>query len=125
MPINSYNNTTACYKNQIAIVGNQLSSLYFYDVDTDFYFVNKDLSLSYKIVSEYNNVLFVLTPTQLLVLDNEIWNTFPQQVGGIFSSNYSYHVYNNGFIYIAVPECTVLRLNVTTKEVEVVTTSLE
>jgi hypothetical protein len=123
LPVSSYNNTSAVFDDKIAIVGQHLSSLYMYDLGTDSYHPRLDLDGPYKIVLSHNGVLYVLLSNSIQVLENEVWNAYPQPLGAIFTLVYSYPVVRNNYIYFIIPAQTVLRLNMDTKVLEKVSTS--
>ena len=114
LPVPSYNNSGVPWGKAIALVGQHLSSVYHYDIEEDNYTVDHALPGTYKIITAYNGIIFVITASEIHVFENGEWKIFPQ-TAGLYSCTYSYHVLKDNYIYMITPPQEILRLDINTK----------
>ena len=122
LPLASYNNSGTIYGKKIAIVGQHLGNLYFYDIDNDNYIVDRELLASYKIITAHNEVIFIIFENGILVLEDGKWSNYPQDQCRA-ACMYSYQVFRDNYIYFVVPPQVVIRLDIRSKVIEQVATN--
>lgn len=123
LPAASYNNTGIVKQDKFAIVGQHLSNLYYYDHSTDHYDISIGIEGLYKIITIWEEIIFIITVSHIKVLEGNEWKEYPHSTGAS-SYSYSYHVTRGNFIYMVTPPQDILRLNVQTKVLEKINTNL-
>ena len=119
LPVASYNNTGTLLENKVAIVGQHLSNLYYFDLESETYSTGINISETYKLISSYNRAIFIILNSIVKVYENNTWKDYPRSIQGLYSLIYSYAAYRNGYIYFIVAPRNALRLNINTKVLEI------
>lgn len=120
LPVASYNNTCGVKENQILIVGQHLNALLYYSPQTNTYTDCILIESQYKLLLIHENSLFIVAGNTIKALENNEWKDYSNGCKQIFSTIYSYSVHKNGYIYFLVPANDIVRLNLDTKILELI-----
>lgn len=118
LPKASYNNTCAALSNnRIAIVGQHLENVLYYNIESDNYVADIATGSLYKILLSHEERLFIVYCDKLKALENGNWVEYTYEITNHYTIVYSYSLYRNGYIYFVYPTKNVARLNLETKKV--------